>query len=1689
MIKVTYLRIIVDERSFEHKDLMFEPHFSILDYIKQAGFEYEEHVVVLSGKKITDLNLIPQDGDQIIVHPDVEWQALAFIGSAIWAAVVAHPFIAVATILAVGYSIYSAVSYKSPALPNFGTSGDGLDENSQTYSWDGIQTTQDVGTAIPVVYGEHRVGGNIINSYIQNDGDQNFMNILLALCEGEIQSISDVMINDQPAANFDGITVYSDRLGTNNDTIIPNFEDLFDNFSINQPLDALNDSYIYTTSQSDVEGFEVQMSFPAGIYLQNQQSGSIESWNVSFKVEHKLHTDSTWIDDGTIDVAVKQRTDIKRYFRKTGLTPGKYDIRVTRVSSASDFYHVGNMTFSYVVEIRTQDLSYPNVAKLGLRALATNQLSGSMPNITCLVKGKKVLVPRILYSGVDVPYDDYYWDPVTSKWRKWDGTDLTWDGTTYVEKYSANPVWCLKDLLTNDRYGLGQYINTSFISSADWIVLARYCDEKVSDGDTGYEKRFRMDVVIDSSSRAVDILNQLVTVFRGILFFSENSFKLVIDRLDTPVQLFSMGNIVEGTFNQTFKPLKETANVVQVQFLDKDKNYKQETISVIDEAAIANGDPIRKKEIKIFCTRLSQALREGKYQLLVSKYINRSIEFRAGVDAIACQVGDIISVSHDVTQWGYSGRVKVGSSGTSVNLDRTVTIEVGKTYKLQVRLPNDQIEEKTVTNAPGDTSTITVSSTFSQIPQDYDIYAFGESGKNVKEFRVMGMKRANDLECDITAIEYNVNMYDTDTIVLPVSNASSLSTDIQPVANLQITEGVVTLTDGTIKNQIEVWFNKPDDSGRAFEYRFATAKIYLSDDNQDSWKLIGQADGGYFIYEADLVKGKTYYVRVTTVAYNGMESNFASAPTDSITITAKDVGPDPVTNFNYTWGDLLQLVWSPNDEPDLGGYEIRDNNINWGTDDSHLVYRGSTNKKTLQPVGRSMGTFYIRAYNTSGIYSSSSNSITPTNPAPSSPSGLGHDVFFNIAQIYWNDVSDIDIKGYEIWASETNAWTGEEVLVGKTSGRAFQLQGRKPRQGMGDSATSTTIIDDALIGIADDYFNGDIIEIVAGTGAGQQRMVSDFNGTTGEVTISSAWTTNPDTTSRFIIYDRKYVKVRGYDFYGVGNFSTALTITYEDLDADSIGVTSITPEKILTPCLSALSANMGCLTAGVIQGGCFQTGSGGARTLIDSYGVRSYDTNCCMLFSVCNGDFQLSTALSGARIQFNGAGIFGYDGSGNKTLEIKNGCIWGQQLKLEDPACCCNYSFLDSGRLKFHDVYGDVPYITRICHGVSATGALVCLPGWKTEPKIIVSIKDLQSYSAASPSSCQRWSVYNDTPVCYCNSAIDYGYCFQVHACLQTTGSVGSECTKDVAFGTAVCTGSNACQVCARHRFQLWCNAACANYYYGAICYAVCYRVLGCGVWCACCFSYTQPHANLTEMQTTQNKCDTLIFPCGAVWELMSCQVSLNWFDSGINSGSSQTFFCLCTITIGTCNFSHAATCPAGTCDSTCSWTDSVSFTGIPSNVYCSILNWTYGASCVWECRVNSCATHNRFKCSWLTDCNSTFSICVSDCCGGAGSKLCCCAMPAGQRSHASTVARSTLAFDTNAQVYRQCSACVVSLYGGNNVSVTGICQAICYCVVCCSGTAGSCTYTNLYTITDTYATSCVLDPAGCLNWLAISYN
>jgi len=1178
-IRIKYIPNILKDEGRITKELPFLANKPIQDYLIETEFDTKDAKIIVTGAVIKDLTTTLKDDDEILITPNIKIPAAFFVWlgfSAATAATLAGISVAVGwalAILSLAYSIYSACV--RPKTPTFNTSGDGLDEGSPTYGWDGITNTQDVGTPVPKVYGEHRVGGNIINQFIRTDGDKEYLNLLIALSEGEVESIDSVEINENPSTNFDDI-ILTKRYGTNNQAQIPNFNDSHDLKALNANL-TKNNAYVYTTVNTDITAFELKLTCVGGLF-QSGSSGALESWAVTYQVEYKLHADPTYTDLGSTTIDGKSRTDLRRVFRKESLAAGQYDIRITRTSddSSLDPMKQGDLYLKGVDEIaQDEPLTYPNVALIGVEALATDQLSGSTPTITSLIKGAKISIPSVLDAedGDPVDWDDYYWDPVNSLFKLLaDNTALYWDGVTYVTAYSANPIWCLRDLLTNTRYGLGDYITTSNMDASQLLEMALYCEEKVSDGDGGYEKRFRLDVVIDSSTKAIDLLSQLSATFRCFTFYSGGAIKLKIDKAESPVQMFGMGNIISESFVQSWKSIKDIPNVIEVQFMNKDLNYKQEVISVMDEASIAAGDPIRKKSLRLFCTRVSQAVREGKYALNIAKNIQRTVTLKAGIDAIACQAGDVINVAHDVPQWGFSGRVQANSTATKVKLDQAVTVESGKTYKIRVRFADDTQEEKAVSDGPGTYTEVNVSSAFTNAPAAYDIYSFGEENKVVAPYRIVSMKRSENSEVEITALEYDADVYDTDTIVLPDNNYSALSFTIPPVENLTLTESVITLNDGSIESSIDVWFTKPLVTGYVLK-RYNRARIYLSDNAGASYSYRGETTAESFKIQGGLTNA-TYKVLVVSVSDNNVENSRSSSPSASITLEGKDSNPNNVTNFAYTFLNALVFVWDKNTDKDLLGYEIRDTDSNWGVQNANLIYRGLTNTFTIvAPSSRSPGTYYIKAFDTSGNYSTTAASVTPTNAAPSAPT-IAATQWFGYAKIEWTDSVDTDLRYYEVYKSNTNAWAGEETLEARISGKMITVQGNAPVDAVAASPDSTSITDTSLIGKGVDYFVGDVLLQTSGTYAGQEAIITAFNNATGKVSIASWPSGTPTALDKFTIKDRAYYKVRGADTFGAGSLSSAVTINFTPLTESEIGDAIISARKLIAGELITLSAQI-----------------------------------------------------------------------------------------------------------------------------------------------------------------------------------------------------------------------------------------------------------------------------------------------------------------------------------------------------------------------------------------------------------------------------------------------------------------------------------------------------------------------------------
>lgn len=531
-----------------------------------------------------------------------------------------------------------------------------------------------------------------------------FRNAKIKIGTTDLDSIGDkILLDNNPIGNYRGVEL-SVRLGSSNQTTVPGFHRLhrWNDLRPQNKLVAFNVPQTYTTTLDDVDAVKVHLELPA-LYTMPGDSGNFTVWHVRFRLEYRVHDEDNaqpWTIYKDDFIEEMSTNTVRRTYYIEGLTGHRYDIRVSRTSPDAQSTKnsrgtVGDLFLVGMDEIRNDTFLYPHTALLGVRVLATDQLSGTLPDLSIEVEGRVITD----------------WDSVTA--------------------YTNNPVVCSYDLLTNTRYGAGQKITPAMIDTASFDASATYSDAQV-DG----ENRFELDLVLDGQSRALDMLGQMAISFRASFYSSAGKIRCIIDKETTASQLFTMGNIVKDSYSEAFASLKASMNVYEVQFIDGAERSRRDTVAIGDEIAFANDDPIRKRTMFIpAITRRSQAQRIANYFLLQDMHNIRTISFRAATDAVACQGGDVINFAHDVPAFGLaSGRVKSGAAST-VTLKESVTIPFvsgGDPYSITVRIAaDDTMETKRITSPPGiytAGTALDIEGTWSTNPSEYDIFSIGPSG-------------------------------------------------------------------------------------------------------------------------------------------------------------------------------------------------------------------------------------------------------------------------------------------------------------------------------------------------------------------------------------------------------------------------------------------------------------------------------------------------------------------------------------------------------------------------------------------------------------------------------------------------------------------------------------------------------------------------------------------------------------------------------------------------------------------------------------------------------------------------------------------------------------------------------------------------------------------------------------------------
>lgn len=542
------------------------------------------------------------------------------------------------------------------APPAIGGAGNGF-EDSPSYGIDGAKNTAQSGLPIPVVYGKTRVAGNIVQLFTENVGKTQDLYLQNVASEGPIKSISALEINNQPAENFDGVETQF-RLGTDNQPIVP----WFNGAKVSRTVGTrMTTTWFTVKTQSAVDKLRLDFVCPAGLLRVEKSTGNMTYQSVQIRIRYRRTTGGAWVEQ-TIMKQDKTRSPVRFSWSSPALSHDFYEVQVSRVTEEDpDSTLISEQVqWSDLLEIQLAPVRYNHTAFYGLKVRLTDQLT-SLPTVTALVEGR--LLDHYDEFG---EFEGNYWDD--------------------------NPAWIALDIMTSKRYGGG--IAVDRIDLPRFYEWAERCE---SEG-------FKFNGIFDFQTNVWDALQNVFRVGHAQIINVGTRYSLAIDKPDDPVMMFDVGNIVEDSFALEWTSLDDRANDIEVRFANKENGYREDFIKLYDQEANANGVDVKSTSVTILgIDNAEQATREAYSLLAQNKHINMSCSFRAPLEAIACTLGDLIYVQHDIPQWGEGGRLAAGSSETVIRLDRRVQLNRTESNRFLTHFPAMKLATTTVFNRSGNT--------------------------------------------------------------------------------------------------------------------------------------------------------------------------------------------------------------------------------------------------------------------------------------------------------------------------------------------------------------------------------------------------------------------------------------------------------------------------------------------------------------------------------------------------------------------------------------------------------------------------------------------------------------------------------------------------------------------------------------------------------------------------------------------------------------------------------------------------------------------------------------------------------------------------------------------------------------------------------------------------------------------------
>ena len=556
--------------------------------------------------------------------------------------------------------------------------------------------------------------------------------------EGPVEGLKSVLLNSTPVldtegnTNISGVTVVF-RAGEQEQTPPEGFESSGSETVLGTEV-KYDTPITRTITSANID--RLRFTFGVQALVETTSKGDRNPSEVRLLVQ--IQRNGGWVTEKDITIKGKTTSQYLASVVVGNLPPRPFNIRMRRMTPDSTTDQLQNKTlWSSYTEIIDVKQCYPNTALVGVQ-VDSEQFGSQQVSRNYHLRGRILQVPS-------------NYNP---QMRQYSGI---WDGT-FKPAYSNNMAWCLWDMLTHPRYGMGKRLGAADVDKWALYVIGQNCDQSVPDGFGGTEPRITCNAYLTTQRKAWDVLSDFCSAMRCMPVWNGQTLTFVQDRPSDKVWTYNRSNVVmpdDGApFRYSFSALKDRHNAVEVNWIDPDNGWETATELVEDTQAIARYGRNVTKMDAFGCTSRGQAHRAGLWLIKTELLETQTVDFSVGAEGLRHVPGDVIEICDD----DYAG-IRTGGRVLAVNSQtRTLTLD------REITLPSSGTTLISLVDGQGSPVSVEVQSVtdgvkvkVSRVPDgvaEYSVWGLKLPTLRQRLFRCVSIRENDDGTYAITAVQH-----------------------------------------------------------------------------------------------------------------------------------------------------------------------------------------------------------------------------------------------------------------------------------------------------------------------------------------------------------------------------------------------------------------------------------------------------------------------------------------------------------------------------------------------------------------------------------------------------------------------------------------------------------------------------------------------------------------------------------------------------------------------------------------------------------------------------------------------------------------------------------------------------------------------------------------------------------------------